>query len=144
MKVLDTNAVNFILKYRLSLKDDYCVTDDIKEEIEIAETVLGRKLSSRVGLASNSEFFDMAHYVANYKDMLNKHGGRSFYNMTGFGDISILALLKTVEAVLKDKTKGRLFGPSEEIEIFTDDKPLIKKITKESNKTKISKNIDIK
>ena len=41
---------------------------------------------------------DKAQYLEHYKDMLNKYGGRSFYNMTGFGDISVLALLKTQEA----------------------------------------------
>lgn len=144
MKILDTNAINHILKRRLNLDDDYCVTDDIKEEAEIAESVIGRKLSAKVELASNSPLFDQALYLAHYKNMLNKHSGRSFYNMTGFGDISILALLKTVKETTKTQAQGRLFGTDEELEVFTEDQSLIKKITKESSKTKVFKNANIK
>src|SRR3989344_5554162 len=144
MKILDTNAVNHILKRRLNLDDDYCVTDDIKEEAEIAESVIGTKLSSKVELASSSALFDRTLYLAHYKNMLNKHSGRSFYNMTGFGDISILALLKTVEETTKDQSQGRLFGTYEVLEVFTEDQSLIKKITLESSKTKVFKNANIK
>lgn len=144
MKILDTNAVNHVLKNNLTLGEDYYITDDIQEETEIAEAVVGRRLSSKVTLASDSPFFDRALYLAYYKNMLNKHGGRSFYRMSGFGDISILALLKTVEEVVKNEAKGRLFSSNEELEVFTEDQPLIKKIKKESVKAKISKNTTVK
>lgn len=144
MKILDTNAVNYVLKNRLTLGDDYCVTDDIKEEIEIAEAVIGSRLSSKVMPASDSPLFDRALYLAHYKNMLNKHGGRSFYRMSGFGDISILALLKTVEEVSTNQARGRLFSTDEDLEVFTEDQPLIKKIKKESTKTKILKNTNVK
>lgn len=144
MKILDTNAVNHILKNSVTLSDDYFFTDDIQEETEIAEAVIGRRLSSKVTSVSESPFFDRALYLAHYKNMLNKHGGRSFYRMSGFGDISILALLKTVEDVVKEQAKSRLFSTEEELEVFTEDQPLIKKIKKESTKVKILKNTDVK
>lgn len=144
MKILDTNAVNFILKSRVNLADDYCITDDVREEADIAEIVIGRKLSSKVRLSSSSPLFDLALYIAHYKSMLNKHKGRSFYNMTGFGDVSILALLKTIEETAEAQSQGRLFDIDEELEVFTGDQSLIKKIAKESRATKILKNVDIK
>lgn len=144
MKILDTNAVNHILKHRLNLDDNYFITDDIREEAEIAEFVIGRRLSSNVELASNSSFFDRTLYLAHYKNMLNKHSGRSFYNMTGFGDISILALLKTAEESAKTQAQGRLFETDEELEVFTEDRRLIEKIKKETKQTKILKNANIK
>jgi len=54
-------------------------------------------------------------------------GGRSFYNMTGFGDISILALLKTQQIASASMIPGLL----EEIEVVSSDVPLISKIKKE-------------
>ena len=78
MKILDTNAVNHILRGRLNLDDDYCVTDDIREEAEIAESVIGTKLSPKVELASSSALFDRTLYLTHYKNMLNKNSGRSF------------------------------------------------------------------
>lgn len=144
MKILDTNSVNYILRSRLNIQDDYYLTDDIREEADIAESVIGRTLSSKIHLASNSQLFDEARYIYHYQEMLNKHRGRSFYNMSGFGDISILAFIKTIELAVVSQSQGRLFQVDDKMEIFTEDKPLIKKIHNESSKVTVRKNTDIK
>lgn len=144
MKILDTNAINHVLKNRINLQDEYFITPDIREEAEIVESLAGRRLPPQIFLISNFSLFNEAQYLIHYKSMLNKHNGRSFYNMTGFGDISILAFLKTVEEAGNAQRQRRLFEVDEEWEVFTEDSGLINKIKVESNKTKISKNVYIK
>ena len=61
--------------------------------------------------------------------MLNTYKMRSFYNMKGFGDISILALLKTNKEATKGALPSMTFGDV----IITTDGPLIMKIKKEFN-----------
>ena len=145
MKILDTNAVNYIFKNNIEVEDVYYITPDLKEESEITEAVFNKKLSSKIKEISNEDFFNKPIYLEKYKDMLNKHSGRSFYNMTGFGDISILALLKSFEAESKNHIQECLFGVNNEVGVFTGDPPLIKKIEKEfGQKVKIYRNVDIK
>lgn len=92
MKILDNNALNHIHKNRIRIDEDFIITTDIQDEFESA---FDADLPSSIRDITKEEGFDNAAYIRNYKEMLNKYGGRSFYNMTGIGDISILALLKT-------------------------------------------------
>src|ERR1700690_2824360 len=103
MKIIDTNAINYVLSKNISLSEDYFVTPDVKDESEIAELIFGRALPTNIKDISKEKIFDEAIYISNYKSMLNKHKGRSFYNMTGFGDISILALLAMLKGALQSK-----------------------------------------
>jgi hypothetical protein len=73
----------------------------------------------------------MAAYMKNYKDILNRHRGRSFYNMTGFGDVSILALLKTWAENSFGNAQLSLPGMEDHMVVFTQDRGLNKKIKKE-------------
>lgn len=92
MKILDNSALNYINKNKILVREDFVITTDIQDEFETAfdidlpESV--RDITKEVG-------FNNAVYIKNYKEVLNKYGGRSFYNMTGIGDMSVLALLKT-------------------------------------------------
>ncbi len=122
MKILDNNALNFIMNNRTQLSEYFYITTDVKNECEAwFEDALPKEIHD----ICEKDFFSKATYLGYYKEMLNKHSGRSFYNMTGFGDISILALLKTI----KLENKGKLIG--EDCIIITSDGPLVKKIKSE-------------
>lgn len=135
MILIDTNTVNYIIKSGLRIEGTYYLAPDVKEESELAQEILGRKLTARVKDITKEPFFDEAVYVKYYQKMLNKFGGRSFYNMTGFGDISILALLKTLEEYFKSLPPRLFFDDQEVLTVITEDEALKKKIVIEFNKT---------
>lgn len=136
MKIIDTNALNYIFNNNLEIGDFYYLAPDIKEEAELAELVFGRMLSKNIKDISSEPAFSECVYIKNYKEMLNKYHGRSFYNMTGFGDISILALLKTLEEYFQVQP-SKLFEEMEEsLVVITEDKPLRKKIESEFRDSK--------
>jgi hypothetical protein len=135
MKIIDTNSVDYIFSHNLKVKDTYYLSPDVKEESEVTEQIHGKKLPSNIKAISNEHFFNEAVYVGHYQDMLNKHNNRSFYNMTGFGDVSILALLKTLIDYYKGQPRKLFEDMEEELVVFTGDNKLIKKIQKEFNST---------
>lgn len=121
MNIIDTNGLDRMIKEAIKSKHAFFITPDIEQEFEWHE----QPLPSGVFNAFNTDDFDKASYLRSYQEMLNKHGGRSFYNMTGFGDISILALLK----VLEQNASSTLLP--EEVVVVTDDQPLTRKIERE-------------
>ena len=131
MRILDTNSINYVLGNLRSLHEVYFISPDIKDESELAELVHGKTMPAKIKEISKEPIFDEALYFKYYKEMLNKYGGRSFYNMTGFGDISILALLKTLDHAFKKRPQAQLPGMQEEMLLFTEDQGLRKKIAKE-------------
>lgn len=124
MKIIDNNGLNYLVKNKISLDEQFCITPDIKDEFEVE---FGEKLPDNVYNIVEDDSFDRASYLKNYKDMLNKYKGRSFYNMTGFGDISILALLKTE----KESSQNRLPSMKQECDVMTTDPGLTKRIKTE-------------
>ena len=132
MNIIDTNTLNHIFKNNIRLEGVYYLAPDIKEESEIVEQIFGKKIPDGIRDISGEPSFNECVYVKNYKEMLNKHRGRSFYNMTGFGDISILALLQTLREHLK--TQPKLFEEMQDgLVVITEDLSLKKKIEKEFN-----------
>lgn len=121
MKILDTNGLDYMVKSAMTAKGLLHITPDIREEYE---TWHETPLPHNVVDVFDEKWFDPAAYLQSYQLMLNKHGGRSFYNMSGFGDISILALLRTRQLA----SGGILPGMLEEVEIITTDGPLTNKI----------------
>lgn len=145
MKIIDTNTINYILANNIYVSDTYHITPDLKVESEISESIHGKRIPQTVRLVTEDALFDKAIYIDAYKQMLNKHGGRSFFNMTGFGDISILALMTTVSITKKMQKQKTLFEENDDVEVFTEDKGLIKKIGKEfKNKVRVHKCKDVK
>lgn len=126
MNIIDTNAINFILEKQIKIKQKYFITPDIKDESEITEIVTGEPLPANILEISNDPSFNGALYLKNYQNALNSHSGKSFYNMSGFGDISILALVMTYF-----EKSNTLPGLEEPILIFTQDNGLIKRVRKE-------------
>jgi hypothetical protein len=131
MRILDTNSINYILKNNLKVVNDYFVSPDVREESEVAEIVYARKIPNAVKNITSETIFNKALYLENYRLMLNKHGGRSFFNMTGFGDISILALIRTLTDTLTEQSGDQLFETPEEFIVYTEDNKLIRKIKRE-------------
>lgn len=134
MNLIDTNAINHVLGSNLRVRETYYLAPDVREESEITEIVHGRRLSTNFKDASLHWLFDGRLYIQHYKDMLNRHSGRSFYNMTGFGDISILALIATIRDA-NTSAQPTLFPETERaVSLYTEDGPLIKKIEHEFNR----------
>lgn len=133
MKIIDTNTLNYILKNNLKINEIYYIAPDVKEESEVVEQILGKKLPDNIKEISKEEIYNENIYIKNYKEMINKYKGRSFYNMTGFGDISILALIETMRECFQGQPRRLFKIMEEELIIITEDGPLKKKIEKEFN-----------
>lgn len=95
MNILDTNGLDYMVKQKITAHRAFFITPDIQDEFEAWHE---QRLPKAIQNVFETDWFDKALYLQHYKEMLNKYGGRSFYNMTGFGDISVLALLKTQKA----------------------------------------------
>lgn len=133
MKLLDSTAINYILKNDMELHENYFVTPDIRQEMLVAEIMLNKKAPDTIKDIISAPWFDECLYLKNYSYALNKYGGRSFFNMTGFGDVSLIAVLKTLVEILDAPKTQRLPLPDliEKINAYIDDPRLIKKIKKE-------------
>lgn len=140
MNIIDTNGVSHIFNNRISLKEEYFLVPEVTEEVEMTQLIHRRTVPPKVLEIIAVDEFDEVIYLDHYKQMLNKHGGRSFFNMTGFGDISILATLHTVLAVFAIQKAERLFDPTEQIVVFTNDARLTGRISTEFS----GKNIVVK
>lgn len=135
MKILDTSIyIKHFLNKDKSSDEVFYVTDEIQEELDLALIYSGKnkpKLNIKnidsMGSFSENEIL----FYKNYKYILDNNPGiLSFYNLKGLGDISIVALVKTMLEVFSTT----LFDTDNEIEIWTDDsKTLGKVITKEFN-----------
>jgi hypothetical protein len=119
--ILDSTALTYMALNNVALTSDAFVTFDVKEEMDVIRATFPAHVRDawNSGIADNEVFLDC------YKSMLNKHGGSSFYNHTGFGDVSILALLKAIQ----HKESGRLIR--ETVQIVTSDAGLTKRLSKE-------------
>jgi hypothetical protein len=131
MKILDNSAINFILKQNIDLdrSDVFYVTEDVNNEAELAAFLQKKLLARNIVSINQYHSFREDLYYKNYKEMLNKHRGRSFFNMTGIGDISILAAVKTIF-----ECWGRILpipGMGETIDVYVDDRGLINRLTAE-------------
>ncbi len=125
MIIVDNNGIAYLREQQAStgVVRPAFITPDVQDEYEVAHS---EPLPSDIKNVFDTSWFDKARYLHYYREMLNKHAGRSFYNMTGFGDISILALLKTLEA----ERAASLFS-NDPIELITGDGGLIKRVTRE-------------
>lgn len=133
MNIIDTNGVSYALGNSVTLHNDYYLVPDVAEEVEMTQLVHGRRIPQRVLEIDQLALFDEAIYLDHYNKTLNKYGGRSFYNMTGFGDVSIIATLHMFMDVFDQQKSSQLFDPSEQIVVYTGDTRLTAKITTEFN-----------
>lgn len=133
MKILDSSALNYIFDNNLTFYENYYITPDIKDELFVLEFIKNKKAPTNIKNIFDETFVDELLYLKNYRLMLNKHRGRSFFNMGGFGDISIITLVKTLVDMEKKYQSERLpmIEFEEKIIVYLDDKGLRKRIKKE-------------
>lgn len=125
MKIIDNNGINYVIKNGVRLTDIFFATPDVKEECEVEHD----RLPHNVKPLDDDERFDSAAYLINYQMVLNRRDDRSFYNMTGFGDVSIVAALMT----LKASCVGMLPAMTEEHVVITGDAGLTRQIKEQFN-----------
>jgi len=131
MNIIDTNGISYIFEKNLILRDSYYLVPDVEEEAEMTQLIHNKRLPSNILRSSQITNFDEAVYLKHYKDILNKYGGRSFFNMTGFGDVSILATLLMLVEVFDKRVQKRLFPNDDQIVVYTKDQQLSSKIKTE-------------
>lgn len=134
MKIIDTDTVDRVLKMNIALGDQYFVTPDVKEEISVSEIVNGKQAPKEIREVFSQADFDESIYLKNYYWALNHYPKRSFFNMKGFGDVSVAALVKTLIETNQEKPPTLFPGMEEKIEIFTGDQNLKKFLEKEFGK----------
>jgi hypothetical protein len=128
MNILDTNGINEILDRDINLDEEYYITPDVSEEADLTQIIRNKVLSKKVKPIDKYRYFDYSIYLDQYQRALNSYSGKSFYNMTGFGDVSIVAALHTLTQELERINKGQLFPVGETINVFTTDRGLIRRI----------------
>jgi len=129
MKLIDTNGVNYVLANNITLSETYYLVPDVKDESEVTELVHNRRLPPNLVEIVSTPIFNEASYLAYYNTALNTHNIRSFFNMSGFGDISIIATINVILDSFTNQRPEQLFDVSETIEVYTNDGPLATKIT---------------
>lgn len=140
MNIIDTNGVSYIFDKGLTLKEEYYLAPDVVDEVEVTQLVHNRKLPSGILDIENTDEYDELIYIRYYKQVLNSYKKRSFYNMTGFGDVSIISTLHMLIDVFARQKTEQLFETSDSIIVFTDDENL----TTEINKIFAGKSVTVK
>ncbi len=130
MNIIDNNCIIDILKNHLDIEGEYYMAPEVVEEAEFVKTQHSGQLPKQIHPITLHELFDEAVYIDFYRQILNKYEGKSFFNMTGFGDHSILATVHTILSAQLNRGQSVLFEDSE-IVVFTDDNGLSNKIAKE-------------
>jgi hypothetical protein len=131
MNLIDTNGIQYVVSRNLHLKFDYFMVPDVVDEVEVRHVIYGSAFPKRVFKILDSDYFDEAIYLKHYFNILNKYGKRSFFNMTGFGDVSILAALHMLAELFNKRNQTEMFQSNLLIKTYTNDDGLTKKIAKE-------------
>lgn len=140
MNIIDNNGIQFVIENHLVLQNEYYMAPDIEEEAEMLRLVTGAPIPMNISSVKSHRTFDEAVYLDCYRESLNRYAGRSFFNMRGFGDISILSCLHMFGVVYQRQSTQELFPVNEHIVVFTKDTGLKKRIEKDFDK----KNVTVK
>lgn len=128
MKLIDTNGIHYVLANNIPLDEIFYLAPDVCDEAEVTELVHSRRMPTELVDLRTTPIFNGSVYLGYYHFALNSHNIRSFFNMRGFGDISIIASVQMILASFQEKRPERLFDVSEVIEVYTDDGPLTSKL----------------
>ncbi len=132
MIILDNNIINDIMDKNIELRDDqvFYIPEDIRLEAELSSILKNKKVSKNIKDILSLKFFNEFDYYINYRYFLNHAGGNSFYSLKGFGDVAILASIKTLlmSPDFLENQRLPMTDVSEDIKIFTRDDGLIKRI----------------
>lgn len=142
IKILDTSFFSEYYSCKNNRKEDgsyinrpdgFYITDDIKKEMDLSPGDNDKLMSGLINIITGKsdkekqERKKIINYYANYKHFLNSYKAVSFYNMTGFGDVSILALVKSL--LEKNTACPTLF--EQPIHVYTKDRNLQNELRKE-------------
>lgn len=131
MKIIDSSTLIGCIEKDIFPSGIYYSTGDLSEEIDLVELIHDRKLKN-IRQATELSNYNEAYYLKQYSKMLNKYAGYSFVGMRGFGDIAILALVKSkLENFGKPNQTAFYFLGDNEVVVITDDNGLSKNIKKE-------------
>lgn len=133
MKIIDSSTLINCIENGVILSDVYYTTGDLSEEIELIEVIHDRKLQN-IKQAIMLPNYNEAYYLRQYSSMLARYSGYSFAAMRGFGDVAILALIKSkLDNFGKpdQATLGLFDETDDKITVITNDTGLAKRITKE-------------
>ncbi len=121
MNLIDTVGINHIFEKSLKMSEVYYLAPDISEEVEMTEMIHSKRIPDEVRYAAEVDEFDESVYLHHYKIALNSYKKRSFYNMKGFGDVSIIATVKTILDGYKKQDTEQLFSTKEPVIVYTGD-----------------------
>jgi hypothetical protein len=131
MRLIDTNGVQHALARRIEPVSEYYLAPEIVEELEMWSLFEIGSLRTHYLALEKAPGWDPQAYLRNYKRVLNRTGGRSFYNMTGFGDISILAAVHTLIEVRRRNDQQDLFVADDPLHVYTGDEGLTRRLNAE-------------
>lgn len=134
MNLIDTVGINHVFKNSLKVSEVYYLAPDITEEVGMAEMIHGKRIPDEVRYVAEIDEFDESVYLHHYKVALNSYKKRSFYNMKGFGDVSIIATVQTILDGYKKQETEQLFSAKEPVTVYTGDANLTKVLTNEFDK----------
>jgi hypothetical protein len=138
MNLIDTVGVNHIFTDAIKLADNYYLAPDISDEVEMTEIIHNKHVPEEIKSVAELDEFNESVYIHQYRLALNSYRKRSFYNMKGFGDVSIIATIYTLLDGYKKQKTEQLFSTSEQIVIYTNDANLTKVIISEFAKNDVS------
>lgn len=135
IKILDSNAVQFIIDNNISLQDIFCIPDDLySEEIELMLSIKNKRLPTNIKKVSEIfSGFNESIYYKHFQFYLNNYKDFYFYNNKSIGEVYILAIAKMILEV----GGATLFG-SDTIEVYSNDTRLNKYVKDNFDNTRIS------
>lgn len=97
MKILDSSALNYLLKNNIVVEGPFYVTPDILDELQALEIEVDKTFPKKdlVNISDDPQF-PYGTYLKNYHYVLNKYGSEKLYSMRGIGDVSLIALALTI------------------------------------------------
>ena len=103
----------------------------------MTEMIHNKRVPEEIRSVVELDEFNESIYIHQYKLALNSYKKRSFYNMKGFGDVSIIATIYTLLDGYKKQITEQLFSTAESIVVYTNDVNLTKVITAEFAKNDV-------
>ncbi len=93
MTIIDNTGLIYLESNKINYSEDCFITPEVREEFEVKALM---NLSSNFIDATSKEDFDLKNYLESFKFFLNTYPHFSLSKQRGLGDVSLLALVKTL------------------------------------------------
>lgn len=130
MNLIDTNGINHVLDNQVLLTETYYMTHDVENEAELTQSIKGKPLSDRIVSIRNHPEFKEHLYLKWYRKTLNTYRKVSFFNMTGLGDVSIIAAGHALAEQRALNLQADLFGQPDPVRVFSDDSGVMEAVAR--------------